>query len=107
MSGKGKPAALPEAAATKTQRVIGLLKRKMGVSIEELQAVTGWQAHSMRGRRARLRTLLLETPERLVWHYLRAVSTYGIEHWFVVLGHVDDADVKVILEGNLKGLGLR
>jgi len=23
-----------------------------------------------------------------------------------VLGHVDDADVKVILEGNLKGLGV-
>ena len=49
MSGKGKPAALPEAALTKTQQVIGLLRRKTGVSIQELQEVTGWQAHSIRG----------------------------------------------------------
>ncbi len=47
--GNSKPAALPEAALTKTQQVIGLLRRKTGVSIKELQEVTGWQAHSIRG----------------------------------------------------------
>ena len=38
-----------KSAVTKTQQVIRLLKRKAGVSIEELQEVTGWQAHSIRG----------------------------------------------------------
>jgi sugar phosphate isomerase/epimerase len=38
---------------------------------------------------------------------LQLVLDAGFIGPFGVLGHVDDADVKVILEGNLKGLGLR
>ena len=48
-SGATRPPAVPKPAVTKTQQVIRLLKRKAGVSIEELQEVTGWQAHSIRG----------------------------------------------------------
>ncbi len=35
--------------ATKQQICIDLLRRPNGASIEELQEVTGWQAHSVRG----------------------------------------------------------
>jgi hypothetical protein len=38
---------------------------------------------------------------------LRRLLDAGFTGPFGVLGHVDDADVKVILEGNLRGLGLR
>jgi len=38
---------------------------------------------------------------------LQRVLDAGFAGPFGVLGHVDDADVEVILEGNLKGLGLR
>ncbi len=38
---------------------------------------------------------------------LERVLAAGFTGPFGVLGHVDDADVKVILEGNLEGLGLR
>ena len=38
---------------------------------------------------------------------LQRVLDGGFTGPFGVLGHVDDADVKEILEGNLKGLGLR
>jgi hypothetical protein len=35
--------------ATKQQICVDLLSRPEGASIEELQGVTGWQAHSVRG----------------------------------------------------------
>jgi hypothetical protein len=38
---------------------------------------------------------------------LQTVLDAGFTGPFGVLGHVDDADVKMILEGNLRGLGLR
>ena len=34
---------------TKKQICIGLLKRRKGASVKELQDATGWQAHSVRG----------------------------------------------------------
>ncbi len=34
---------------TKTKVCVDLLRRPKGASIEELQAATGWQAHSVRG----------------------------------------------------------
>jgi len=34
---------------TKTEACLALLVRPEGASIEELQAATGWQAHSVRG----------------------------------------------------------
>jgi hypothetical protein len=43
------PPPAPTKSTTKTQICIGLLKRRKGASIQELQEVTGWQAHSVRG----------------------------------------------------------
>jgi hypothetical protein len=34
---------------TKKQICVGLLKRRKGASVKELQDATGWQAHSVRG----------------------------------------------------------
>ena len=35
--------------ATKSKKIIQLLKRRSGATIAELQKATGWQAHSVRG----------------------------------------------------------
>jgi hypothetical protein len=40
------------------------------------------------------------------WRMLETVRGAGFTGPFGVLGHVDDADVRVVLEGNLRGLGL-
>ncbi len=34
---------------TKTAKILGLLRRPSGASIDELRKATGWQAHSVRG----------------------------------------------------------
>jgi hypothetical protein len=34
---------------TKTELVISLLNRRSGVTLKEIMAATGWQAHSVRG----------------------------------------------------------
>jgi hypothetical protein len=39
----------PAAARTKQQVCLDLLKRPEGATVEELQAATGWQQHSVRG----------------------------------------------------------
>jgi len=39
----------PPKAETKVQRVVALLRRTNGASVEELMSETGWQAHSVRG----------------------------------------------------------
>ncbi|MEE4239150.1 MAG: DUF3489 domain-containing protein [Anderseniella sp.] len=49
MSGADTRRAHSKPTATKTAQVIRLLSRKPGVSIKQLQEVTGWQAHSIRG----------------------------------------------------------
>jgi len=36
-------------AQTKQEAVLGLLRRKNGVSLEHIMETTGWQAHSVRG----------------------------------------------------------
>ena len=60
-----KPAIRKE---TKQQTCINLLCRRQGATIEELQAATGWQAHSVRGflagtiRKKLCLTLLSEKP---------------------------------------------
>jgi hypothetical protein len=45
---KTKPAASTK-PGTKAQTLIALLKPKRGVTINEMMAATGWQAHSVRG----------------------------------------------------------
>jgi hypothetical protein len=37
------------ARSTKADHIIGLLKRPSGATLESIMAVTGWQAHSVRG----------------------------------------------------------
>jgi hypothetical protein len=37
------------AKATKADKLLKLLKSKRGATIEQLQAASGWQAHSVRG----------------------------------------------------------
>ena len=39
----------PSAARTKQQLCLDLLNRAEGATVEELQAATGWQQHSVRG----------------------------------------------------------
>ena len=34
---------------TKHNQILNLLRRKQGATLEELQKVSGWQAHSVRG----------------------------------------------------------
>ena len=46
--GPAKKAATPE-RGTKTAKILALLKRPSGASLDQLRKVTGWQAHSVRG----------------------------------------------------------
>lgn len=45
----------PVKRATKTDKVIALLKRKQGVSIDELAKATGWLPHTTRAAMTGLR----------------------------------------------------
>ena len=47
-TGPAKKAATPE-RGTKTAKILALLKRPGGASLEQLRKLTGWQAHSVRG----------------------------------------------------------
>lgn len=59
----------PAAAKTKQQVCLDLLSRTEGATVEELQAATGWQQHSVRGflagavKRKLGLTLLSEKPD--------------------------------------------
>jgi Protein of unknown function (DUF3489) len=59
----------PAVAKTKQQVCLGLLNRSEGATVEELQAATGWQQHSVRGflagavKRKLSLTLLSEKPD--------------------------------------------
>ena len=41
--------AIPARRATKTSKILELLKRPDGVTLKELMKAVGWQAHSVRG----------------------------------------------------------
>ena len=45
----------PQRSQTKKAQVIGLLKRKSGATIAQLNKKTGWQAHTIRAALTRLR----------------------------------------------------
>jgi hypothetical protein len=46
---RSRGAVKPAAAKTKQQVCLDLLNRPEGATVEELQAATGWQQHSVRG----------------------------------------------------------
>ena len=46
---KQKIATHEQEKATKTNRVIALLKRPSGATLKSIMTLTGWQAHSVRG----------------------------------------------------------
>lgn len=47
---RAAPSAKPaKPGKSKTDIILGLLRRKSGASIEEMGKATGWQAHSVRG----------------------------------------------------------
>lgn len=59
--------AAPDKQPSKAEAVLKLLRRKRGASLAELQAATGWQAHSVRGFlsgtiRKRMRLALTAEP---------------------------------------------
>jgi hypothetical protein len=70
----------PAAAKTKQQVCLDLLNRPEGTTVEELQAATGWQQHSVRGflagavKKKLGLTLLSEKPDAGPRHY-RIAST--------------------------------
>ena len=45
----GTPETVKAPVQSKTEQALKLLRRKRGATIAELQATTGWQAHSVRG----------------------------------------------------------
>jgi hypothetical protein len=65
----------PAAAKTKQQVCLDLLNRPEGTTVEELQAATGWQQHSVRGflagavKKKLGFTLLSEKPNAGPRHY--------------------------------------
>lgn len=49
MTKKAPKSSKQTVAVTKSEQIIGLLKRANGASIAELAKATGWQEHSVRG----------------------------------------------------------
>ena len=48
-SGTRAPKRASGSGPSKSEQIVKMLRRKNGASIENLQDVTGWQAHSVRG----------------------------------------------------------
>ena len=70
---------------TKQQTCLDLLSRREGATIEELQAATGWQQHSVRGflagavKKKLGLTLLSEKPDAEPRRY--RISEHGLTPW--------------------------
>ena len=64
-------------SASKADLVLRALRRKSGVSIDELCKLTGWQAHSVRG-------LLSGTVRRKLGHeVIRQKDAKGVTHYSI------------------------
>ena len=66
---------LAPGASTKSELIIGMVKRPSGATLKEIMAATGWQAHSVRGfvsgqlsKRLRLRVRSFKRKEERVYH---------------------------------------
>jgi len=67
-----------EEKATKTERVIALLKRPSGATLKAIMTLTGWQPHSVRGflsaQLGKRKGLKVESTKRRGQRYYRIVS---------------------------------
>ncbi len=63
-------------AASKCDQILGLLRRKQGASLLEIQKVSGWQAHSVRG-------LLAGTVKKRLGLKLSSNKSDGTRRYFV------------------------
>jgi hypothetical protein len=63
-------------ALSKHDQILGLLRRKQGASLDEIQEVSGWQAHSVRG-------FLAGTVKKRLGLKLSSNKSDGMRHYFV------------------------
>lgn len=63
-------------ASSKSDQILGLLRRKQGASLNEIQEVSGWQAHSVRG-------FLAGTVKKRLGLKLSSNKSNGTRHYFV------------------------
>src|SRR6476646_1881144 len=63
-------------ALSKHDQILGLLRRKQGASLDEIQEVSGWQAHSVRG-------FLAGTVKKRLGLKLSSNKSDGTRHYFV------------------------
>src|SRR5579864_1450306 len=63
-------------ALSKSDQILGLLRRKQGASLDEIQEVSGWQAHSVRG-------FLAGTVKKRLGLKLNSNKSKGTRHYFV------------------------
>jgi len=74
---KEKPPTQQE-KSTKTERVIALLARPTGATLKAIMALTGWQAHSVRGflsaQLGKRKGLRVESTKRKGHRFYRIVS---------------------------------
>jgi len=61
---------------SKRDRILDLLRRKQGASLNEIQKVSGWQAHSVRG-------FLAGTVKKRLGLKLSSNKSDGMRHYFV------------------------
>lgn len=63
-------------AASKCDQILDLLRRKQGASLHEIQKLSGWQAHSIRG-------FLAGTVKKRLGLKLSSDKSEGTRHYFV------------------------
>jgi hypothetical protein len=73
----GPPKATSTKIASKSDQILGLLRRKQGASLLEMQKASGWQAHSVRG-------FLAGTVKKRLGLKLTSDKTNGeVRHYYV------------------------
>lgn len=63
-------------AASKCDQIVDLLRRKQGASLHEIQRLSGWQSHSVRG-------FLSGTIKKRLGLKLSSAKSDGTRHYFV------------------------
>jgi Protein of unknown function (DUF3489) len=78
---RAKPAAKSAASVqhltSKSDQILTLLRRKQGASLEEMQTVSGWQPHSVRGYMSGT------VKKRMGLHLTSSKSKDGVRHYAI------------------------